>query len=299
MSSTQTFTSQAYHGYSSEYDKGPKIIVDLDNTSVFSADYTASSDNSWVTVNSTGKGKLFPNATAHPTKADITFYAGKFGLSSGEIRFYVNGTQIFNQSVGNKNYAYTGRTDAVILNSTKSTEIKWVIAHGTLTGVSINDINVTYYFTRYDFSASTSTGIASATVSRDNGYDGDSVTFTASVQSGYNFDGWYNGTTKVSSSQTYVHTVSGADLSLTAKAIASTKRLTVTYGGNTIVDTQVTPPVGITYDNTQIASVSSGQTKTLNCGNKLMSSNVIISAGGGTLLCSGKIMETNIVVVVS
>lgn len=291
MSSTQTFTSKAYHGYSSEYDKGPKIIVDLDNTSVFSADYTATSENSWIKVNSTGKGKLFPNATAHPTKADITFYAGKFGLSSGEIRFYVNGTQIFNQSVGNKNYAYTGRTDAVILNSTKSTEIKWVIAHGTLTGTSINDINVTYYFTRYDFAANGEN--CSVSVSSSTGYDGDAITFSAVPNSACTFLGWYNGDTRLTTSRTYTHTVAGADLTLTAKATAAPKRRRYLLCGNDIkLGDEISENISVTYGSRMLVENLNGS-KTLLCKNKYMADKVY--AGMRSANCEESTMPYHLV----
>lgn len=56
----------------------------------------------------------------------------------------------------------------------------------------------------------------------------------------------------------------------------------VNYNGRQLFSAHAdSDSVAVTYDGTQIASVSSGQTKTLNCGNKLMSSNVIIGAGGG------------------
>ncbi|MCB7406730.1 InlB B-repeat-containing protein, partial [Bacteroides uniformis] len=38
--------------------------------------------------------------------------------------------------------------------------------------------------------------------------DGSSCTVTASANSGYSFDGWYEGSSKVSSSSSYTFTVS-------------------------------------------------------------------------------------------
>lgn len=239
---------------------------------------------------------LFPNNTAKPIKADFSITLWRDWHILGGISYAFigyNGVEkdaMNNSSQNPKTQVANNDTSAdVIDHNATNTKIFLALAGSHSFFTARSDATVTLYFTRYDFSATVGSGVTSASASSSNGYDGDTVTFTASVQNGYTWDGWYNGTTKVSSSQTYVHTVNGADLSLTAKAIASTKQLTVTYGGNTIVNTQVTPPVGITYDNTQIASVSSGQTKTLNCSNKLMSSNVIIGAGGVLSSALGKL----------
>lgn len=96
------------------------------------------------------------------------------------------------------------------------------------------------------------------------GYDGDQLGFYAEVQDGYKWDGWYSGDTKVSSNQYYLRNVAGSDVSLQARAVPTTKRLTVNYGGANVIDQQVTPPVSVIYDGTEIASINSAETKTLN-----------------------------------
>ena len=83
---------------------------------------------------------------------------------------------------------------------------------------------LTLYFLRYACSASTAgNGVESATVSDAAPWDGDSVTFTATLKSGATFDGWYSDaacTQLVSTSLTY--TATAADLTLYAKATKDT-----------------------------------------------------------------------------
>lgn len=265
MSSVQAFTTSAYHGYDDEFDHGSDISIDFDSAKVFTAIITSDTDKSWVTVNSLGKSKLFPNSSAHPIKADIVVKANKEGISSGEFRYYTNGTQLINQKLGSwQTYSYTNRTDAVIVNSNINTEIKFVLAHGTLTGTNVQTIDITYYFTRYDFSAVAGSSITAVSAT-PNGYDGDTITFNCSLADGAVFDGWYNGNTKVSSNQQYSYTVNGSDLTLTAKAtVPTTHTVSMTYNGSTVPLFSTTGTVNISY-NGAIGSLSSTGSKVLEC----------------------------------
>ena len=92
---------------------------------------------------------------------------------------------------------------------------------GTGTAVSTNLVysetcnsDRTLYAIAFTVSVSGSTGV-SASVSR--GSDGRTFTFTGTLTNGYDFDGWYNGSSKVSSSNPYSVTLS-SNTSLTAKA---------------------------------------------------------------------------------
>lgn len=152
------------------------------------------------------------------------------------------------------------------------------VAIGFNNAVAAVSAHLEFDFTRYDFSASAGMGIESATATA-NGYDGDPITFSASLQSGYDFDGWYNGGTKVSSSLTYNYTVNGTDLSLEARAVPATKTVTVTYDGMQIMSQSFIPPMTVSYNGTQIASIGSGQTKILQCDGKIMIDDVVITGG--------------------
>lgn len=440
MSSIQSFTHSCVEGQGSTYYTVKNGYLDTSGSAIT---HWGTQVNPGIgTMNAAGKNQLFPNSTAKPISADFKYSGLKLTIVVGSSRagFRIDGTQLFEDTLPSswQSFAHTV-SSTTLQNATKNSTLDWYLNNSGASGGGLNNIQITFYFTRYDFSASRGTGISLAiplskslvsgsvsgntggyspyyggqiayttldgskcvaiTTTTDNpypdgaiiegttltvgkqyfykveynapvgkdirigmrlsnggntenvvvtgtgawksvyhvftatsdmsgqlevvengpdatpttfytrnvtikdtngqGYDGDQLGFYAEVQDGYKWDGWYSGDTKVSSSQYYLRNVGGSDVSLQARAVPATKRLTVNYGGSNVIDKQVTPPVAITYNGTQIASVASGQTKTLNCSNKLMSSNVTIGAGGGTLLCSGKIMETNIVVVVS
>ncbi len=96
----------------------------------------------------------------------------------------------------------------------------------------------------YAVSASASEG-GSASVSANVIGSGESVTFTATPNTGYNFLGWYNGENKVSESPEYTATVT-SDLSLTAKFAKQTFTVsaTQTEGGTASVSPNGTVEYG-------------------------------------------------------
>lgn len=68
----------------------------------------------------------------------------------------------------------------------------------------------------------------------------------------------------------------------------------ISYNGNEISAVDETAPVSVAYNNTTIATLNDGDTKTLGCHGKVMVSNVAI--GSKTLNCNGKLMQGDIVV---
>ena len=68
----------------------------------------------------------------------------------------------------------------------------------------------------------------------------------------------------------------------------------ITYNGNEISAVDETAPVSVAYNNATIATLNDGDTKTLGCHGKVMSSDVVI--GSKTLNCNGKLMHGDIVV---
>lgn len=90
---------------------------------------------------------------------------------------------------------------------------------------------------------------------------GKNATVTASRKTGYKFDGWYNGTTKVSSSATYTFAPT-ANITLTAKwainTVSDTVKISPSGGGtvspnpitgqeNTVISTTATPATGYSF----------------------------------------------------
>ena len=67
----------------------------------------------------------------------------------------------------------------------------------------------------------------------------------------------------------------------------------ITYNGNEISSVDETAPVSVAYNSATIATLNDGDTKTLGCNGKVMSSNVVI--GSKTLNCNGKLMQGDIV----
>ena len=75
-----------------------------------------------------------------------------------------------------------------------------------------------------------------------------SATFTATADTGYDFDGWYNGQTKVSSANPYVTTLA-ADTALTAKFTAKAAAVTATTAVSGMNDDGKTYKVGLQFEN--------------------------------------------------
>lgn len=258
-----------------------------------------------ATLNDFAKSFLYPNSTAHPIKADISCLAfGSWSFSGNTARgyHYIDGVDVFNWSFKAGITTYTenktsnGNTNSAILNSTKNSTLQiGLVASNGSGGFTYGAI--TFYFNRYDFSVNKGNGIATVSLSSNTGYDGDVITYTCTLESGATFDGWYNGSTKVSASTTYVHTVNGSDLILEARAVSEAPseggKLTVTYNGVEIISEDVTSDVTVTYDGRKIVEFSNG-TKTLKCAGMVMISDVVIN--GRTLKCSGKIMDSDVVI---
>ena len=70
--------------------------------------------------------------------------------------------------------------------------------------------------------------------------------------------------------------------------------LKILYNGSEISSVDATSPTSVTYNNSTIATLNDGDTKTLGCYGKVMASDVAI--GSKTLNCNGKLMQGDIVV---
>ena len=68
----------------------------------------------------------------------------------------------------------------------------------------------------------------------------------------------------------------------------------ISYNGNEISAVDETAPVSVAYNSATIATLNDGDTKTLGCHGKVMTSDVVV--GGKTLNCNGKLMQGDIVV---
>ena len=178
-------------------------------------------------LNNAAKEVLYPSATAHPFKIDSTIRANKSG-GSMTISLQFNGTSVQSETgdwgSGLKNKTKKGISDPVVINSNRSTEIKWHIkGSSTVSRFSIASTKLTFYFNQYEMRplvGENVNGIQKVTVSNASPYQGDTVTFTSKLVNGATWVGWYSDaacTNLVSTEQNYSVSPS-SDITLYAKA---------------------------------------------------------------------------------
>ncbi len=120
-------------------------------------------------------------------------------------------------------WTISGTSASVSSPTGSSTTMTMGMSNTTLTGsfakqtFTVNAAKETGVSTAYVREGTSFSGTSTSATVEYNG----SATFQATVSSGYTFDGWYNGTTKVSSNTTYTHTNITSALTLTAKATPS------------------------------------------------------------------------------
>lgn len=271
--------------------------------------FTTRVDDKWTKSTSyvnygLSTSSLFPNDTAKPFRADFSVTVRRdwylVGSPTAYGKLVCNGVEKAyqkNDSESAKTNSLTGDTSSEVVNNTRGTTTLTAsvrINNSTCSAVLVSAI-ATYYFTRYDFSATAGSGVTSASVSSSTGYDGDTVTFSCVIPTGYAFDGWYSGNTKVSSSQSYTHTVAGADLSLTAKAHQNTHSVNGTYNGSTkAILTGISGNVGVTYNGKTKTMPTDGTEFTLGETNKAMHTDVAVGSAE-PLHCAEKLLYSPLV----
>lgn len=178
-------------------------------------------------LNDAAKEVLYPSATAHPLKIDSFIRANKSG-GSMTISLQFDGTSVDSETgswgTGLKDKTKEGISDPVIINSSRSTEIKWHIkGSSTVSRFSIASTRLTFYFNQYEMRpliGNDANGIQEATVSNASPYQGDTVVFTPKLVQGATWVGWYSDaacTNLVSTDQNYSVSPT-SDLTLYAKA---------------------------------------------------------------------------------
>ncbi len=208
---------------------GLSIDVTVLGTTMLTRMYFQGKDG-YATLNAEAMQVLYPNANAHPVKADSEYSAA---IMTANTRPYValefGGTEVqkLYPKVANsaQHLKQDGLTDTAILSSTMASEIRYHhYCNSTVNPIGMYLVDLTLYFNRYACAALASgDGITSAAVSNDAPWDGDSVIFTATLAAGATFDGWYSDaacTQRVSTELSY--TAAAADLTLYAKATLPT-----------------------------------------------------------------------------
>lgn len=193
----------------------------LDRDGNFIRLYLNNSRGEDVYLKQVGKDQLFPTSTAKPYRLDHSMRYRRTVGGTSHFYFYIDNTEIHHTSTTSNDYTTNDKTNitvSAVTNCTSASEFRWYVeASATSRGALLLWDKFIFYFYQYACAASTSTGIASASVDNASPYNGDPITYTCTPSAGYQFEGWYNGSTKVSSSQTY-SLIADSDLTLTAKA---------------------------------------------------------------------------------
>ena len=180
-----------------------------------------SSTTARFTMNDAGRDVLFPSAAAIAHKVDVWAQTiSSLNNSKNTINVAIAGQNaIATERIHTSLTEHTGSVSGSFTKSNTSAIYIVKIANG-FHAAGVRDTSITAYFTQYSCAASKAgNGVKNVSVSNASLYAGETVTFSAELYNGANFDGWYSDescTQLVSSNLTYSTTA--ADLTLYAKA---------------------------------------------------------------------------------
>ena len=181
-----------------------------------------SSTTARFTMNDAGRDVLFPSAAAIAHKVDVWAQTiSSLNNSKNTINVAIAGQNaIATERIHTSLTEHTGSVSGSFTKSNTSAIYIVKIANG-FHAAGVRDTSITAYFTQYSCAASKAgNGVKNVSVSNAAPYAGETVTFSAELYNGANFDGWYSDescTQLVSSNLTYSITAA-ADLTLYAKA---------------------------------------------------------------------------------
>ena len=181
-----------------------------------------SSTTARFTMNDAGRDVLFPSAAAIAHKIDVWAQTiSTLNSSKNTINVAIAGQNaIATERIRTSLTEHTGSVSGSFTKSNASVVYVIKILNG-FHAAGVRDTSITAYFTQYSCAANkVGNGVKSVSVSNAEPYEGETVTFSAGLYNGANFDGWYSDeacTQLVSSSLTY-STTAAADLILYAKA---------------------------------------------------------------------------------
>ena len=182
----------------------------------------SSSTTATFTMNNAGRDVLFPSAAAIAHKVDVWAQTiASLNNSKNTINVAIAGQNaITTERIRTSLTEHTGSVSGSFTKSNTSAVYVVKIANG-FHAAGVRDTSITAYFTQYSCTANkVGNGVKNVSVSNAAPYAGETVTFSAELYNGANFDGWYSDescTQLVSSNLTYSITAA-ADLTLYAKA---------------------------------------------------------------------------------
>ena len=185
-----------------------------------------SSTTATFTMKDAGRDVLFPSAAAKAHKIEVWAQTiATLNSSKNTINIAIAGQNaITTERIHTSLTEHTGSISGSFTKSNTSAVYVVKIANG-FHAAGVRDTSITAYFTQYSCAANkVGNGVKSVSVSNAEPYEGETVTFSAELYNGANFDGWFsdvNCTQLVASSLTY-STTAAADLTLYAKATIDT-----------------------------------------------------------------------------
>ena len=180
-----------------------------------------SSTTATFTMNDAGRDVLFPSAAAIAHKIDVWAQAiATLNNSKNTINVAIAGQNaITTERIHTSLNEYTGSVSGSFTKSNTSAIYVIKIANG-FHAAGVRDTSITAYFTQYFCAANKAgKGVKNISVSNAAPYEGETVTFSAELYNGANFEGWYSDeacTQLVSSS--LIYSTTATDLTLYAKA---------------------------------------------------------------------------------
>lgn len=203
--------------------------LDLNESGYAFKKYLNGSSDGYATLNAAAMAELYPTEHANPFEIDMRI-RGSRGAGSMTVALEIDGKVLFNPSFRSTSMVTETKTGvsknsfSEIGRSTRSSVIRWNVHGSNVAMQRVETAGLTLYFYRYACAANAvGNGIESAAASDTAPYEGDTVTFTATLKPGATWRGWYSDaacTQLVSSNQTY--TCSAEDLTLYAKATIDT-----------------------------------------------------------------------------
>lgn len=180
-----------------------------------------SSTTATFTMRDAGRDVLFPSAAAVAHKVDVWVQTiATLNSSKNTINVAIAGQNaVATEKISTSLTEHTGSVSGSFTKSSTSAIYTIKILNG-FHAAGVRDTSITAYFNQYSCEAKTiGKGIKNVSVSNNAPYEGETVTFSAELYSGAEFNGWYSDeacTQFVSGSLTY--STSAADLILYAKA---------------------------------------------------------------------------------
>lgn len=205
-------------------------VLELEQSSYAFYLYLDGEKYGYAHLNDAAKALIYPTATAHPFQLDSVMSHSKSG-GSATVKLEFDDIAVHNTSISGisqKEHSQSGIVADVISNSTRSTKIGWHIeGSSTVSSFRVGHVQITLHFNQYGMTchkANRAKGVASVSVSSATPYEGDPVTFSATLMDGAKWYGWYSDpehTQLVSTDQEY-SIVAGSDVTLYAYASLGT-----------------------------------------------------------------------------